>query len=56
MKDFMYNNMSIEELVSNWEVDDESPSYKDTLINKLIMKVEELATEIVALEEELERN
>lgn len=48
--------MTVDELISNWEVDDSPVTYKDTLIHKLVMKVEELVTEITALEDELERN
>lgn len=52
MKEVQYRNMTIEELVSNWEVDDSSPTYKDTLIQKLLEQVETLVTEISSLEKE----
>ena len=36
MNETQYRNMTIDELVANWECDDSFPTYKDELIQKLL--------------------
>ena len=50
MKEVQYRNMTVDELVSNWEVDDSPMTYKDTLIQKLIEELEKTEVRVAEVE------